>query len=129
MAPVITDFGESRFLNGGTASARGGEPELTLQPGNLRWMAPEIFAQSSQYTTKADVFSYGLVCWELVAYRVPFEEMKPAAAAAAMAFHHQRPAVPGNCPQPLQKLMAKAWRFDPADRPTFADISIWLEHS
>ena len=46
-------------------------------PQNLRWMAPEIFTQSTNYTVKADMFSYTLVLWELLAGELPFNHLKP----------------------------------------------------
>ncbi|KAK3601000.1 hypothetical protein CHS0354_008110 [Potamilus streckersoni] len=67
---VVADFGESRFL-------RSAEDNMTKQPGNLRWMAPEIFTQCTKYSIKADVFSYSLCLWELLAAELPFAHLKP----------------------------------------------------
>ncbi|VDN44733.1 unnamed protein product [Gongylonema pulchrum] len=53
---------------------------------NLRWMAPEIFTQCGRYDRKADVFSFALCIWELHAAELPFAHLKPAAAAAEMAY-------------------------------------------
>jgi serine/threonine-protein kinase TNNI3K len=53
---------------------------------NLRWMAPEIFTQCGRYDRKADVFSYALCIWEIHAAELPFAQLKPAAAAAEMAY-------------------------------------------
>jgi serine/threonine protein kinase len=44
---------------------------------NLRWMAPEIFTQCTKYSVKADVFSYSLCLWELLAGELPFAHLKP----------------------------------------------------
>lgn len=44
---------------------------------NLRWMAPEIFTQCTRYSVKADMFSYSLVLWELLAGELPFAHLKP----------------------------------------------------
>ena len=97
---VVADFGESRFL------ANLWEENMTKQPGNLRWMAPEVFTQVSssaviscldiltfkctKYSIKADVFSFALCLWELLAGELPFSHLKPAAAAADMAFRNLR---------------------------------------
>eukprot|EP00035_Acanthoeca_spectabilis_P008419 m.153500 g.153500 ORF g.153500 m.153500 type:complete len:171 (-) comp14350_c0_seq1:2545-3057(-) len=82
--PVIADFGESRFFADGRAIPD--VKDLTLQPGNLRWMAPEIFVQNSVYTLLADVYSYALLLWELLTGHIPFAELKAASAAAQMAY-------------------------------------------
>jgi serine/threonine protein kinase len=49
-------------------------------------MAPEIFTQCGRYDRKADVFSYALCIWELHAAELPFAHLKPAAAAAEVAY-------------------------------------------
>ena len=46
-------------------------------PQNLRWMAPEIFTQCTRYSVKADMFSFSLVLWELLAGELPFCHLKP----------------------------------------------------
>ncbi|KAJ0032374.1 hypothetical protein NQD34_002455 [Periophthalmus magnuspinnatus] len=60
---VVADFGESRFLQSVD------EDNMTKQPGNLRWMAPEVFTQCTRYSVKADMFSYALCLWELLTGR------------------------------------------------------------
>jgi serine/threonine protein kinase len=49
-------------------------------------MAPEVFTQCTKYSGKADIFSFGLCFWELMSGELPFAHLKPAAAAADMAY-------------------------------------------
>jgi len=49
-------------------------------------MAPEVFTQSCRYDHKVDVFSFALVLWEIHTAELPFSHLKPAAAAAEMAY-------------------------------------------
>jgi serine/threonine-protein kinase TNNI3K len=49
-------------------------------------MAPEVFTQSCRYDHKVDVFSFALVLWEIHTAELPFSQLKPAAAAAEMAY-------------------------------------------
>ncbi|NWY73922.1 TNI3K kinase, partial [Erithacus rubecula] len=104
---VVADFGESRFLQSLD------EDNMTKQPGNLRWMAPEVFTQSTRYTVKADVFSYALCLWELLTGEIPFAHLKPAAAAADMAYHHIRPPIGYSIPRPLSALLMRGWNACP----------------
>ena len=124
---VVTDFGESRFYKSDRVH-RVVHVDLTVQPGNLRWMAPEVFLQSSAYSLKADVFSYALVVWELVARQLPFPDVKAAQAAYEMA-NHQRPQIPKDCPEPISKLIVKCWHPTASKRPSFQELARWLKNS
>jgi len=42
---------------------------------NPIWLAPEIIS-NQKYTEKADVYSFGIIIWELLARKVPFAEME-----------------------------------------------------
>ncbi|XP_027729916.1 serine/threonine-protein kinase TNNI3K [Vombatus ursinus] len=118
---VVADFGESRFLQSLD------EDNMTKQPGNLRWMAPEVFTQCTRYTIKADVFSYALCLWELLTGEIPFAHLKPAAAAADMAYHHIRPPIGYSIPKPISSLLMRGWNTCPEGRPEFSEVVTKLE--
>nr|XP_005893531.1 PREDICTED: serine/threonine-protein kinase TNNI3K [Bos mutus] len=118
---VVADFGESRFLQSLD------EDNMTKQPGNLRWMAPEVFTQCTRYTIKADVFSYALCLWELLTGEIPFAHLKPAAAAADMAYHHIRPPIGYSIPKPIASLLMRGWNACPEGRPEFSEVVTKLE--
>jgi serine/threonine protein kinase len=44
---------------------------MTGLAGTFHWMAPEVL-KSDEYTHKADVYSYGIVLWEIVMREPPF---------------------------------------------------------
>ena len=48
----------------------------------LRWMAPEVI-EHNPYGEKADVFSFGIVLWELLTGKVPYQEMTPLQVCAS----------------------------------------------
>ncbi|XP_038572024.1 serine/threonine-protein kinase TNNI3K-like isoform X1 [Micropterus salmoides] len=118
---VVADFGESRFLQSMD------EDNMTKQPGNLRWMAPEVFTQCTRYSVKADMFSYALCLWELLTGEIPFAHLKPAAAAADMAYHHIRPPIGYSIPKPISALLMRGWYACPEDRPEFSEVVSNLE--
>ena len=114
---VVADFGESRFL------VNLWEENMTKQPGNLRWMAPEVFTQCTKYSIKADVFSFALCVWELLAGELPFSHLKPAAAAADIAYRQARPPLHHlGLPAGVERLLGRAWDRQPSSRPAFTEI-------
>ncbi|XP_014681457.1 PREDICTED: serine/threonine-protein kinase TNNI3K-like isoform X2 [Priapulus caudatus] len=113
---VVADFGESRFLT------QTGEDNMTKQPGNLRWMAPEVFTQCTIYSIKADMFSFALCLWELLSGELPFAHLKPAAAAADMAYRNSRPPLAITYPRLIVNLLKRAWHANPDCRPDFSEV-------
>ena len=56
---------------------------LAEDPGTYRWMAPEMI-KHKPYGRKVDVYSFGLLLWEMLTGKVPFEDMTPIQAAFAV---------------------------------------------
>jgi hypothetical protein len=82
---------------------------------------------AEKYTEKADVFSFGVVCWETVTHKCPYEGLSQIQAALGVLNHHLRPTVPADCPPFLRTLMTLCWGPEPEKRPTFAQILEMLE--
>ncbi|VDM78118.1 unnamed protein product, partial [Strongylus vulgaris] len=106
---VVADFGESRFM------CQTEEENMTKQPG------VKVFSQSGRYDRRVDVFSFALVVWEVHSGELPFSHLKPAAAAAEMAYKRGRPPLPdqptAQFPAPILELLPMAWHQDPIARP------------
>lgn len=94
--------------------------------GTPCWTAPEIL-RNARYTTKADVFSYGIVLWELVTRDEPFAGMPAFQVIFAVGTKGVRLPLPTVCPPELIKLITSCWQEDPALRPPFSDIITYLE--
>ncbi|CAM9905553.1 unnamed protein product [Ectocarpus sp. 8 AP-2014] len=116
----VTDFGLSRF------KATSVSEKMTGQAGTYHWMAPEVI-NSQHYTEKADVFSYGIILWEIFTRAIPYGGMQPVQVVAAVLGRRERPRIPSQCPQALSQLMQACWSHDPDQRPCFDDVVPWLE--
>ncbi|OWM86920.1 serine/threonine/tyrosine-protein kinase HT1 [Punica granatum] len=99
---------------------------LADDPGTYRWMAPEMIKRKS-YGRKVDVYSFGLILWEMVAGAIPYEDMTPVQAAYAVLNKRLRPEIPKHCPPALQALIEQCWCVHPEKRPEFWQIIKVLE--
>ncbi|GAV74330.1 Pkinase_Tyr domain-containing protein [Cephalotus follicularis] len=99
---------------------------LADDPGTYRWMAPEMI-KHKYYGQKVDVYSFGLILWEMVAGTIPYEDMNPIQAAFAVVNKNLRPPIPGNCPPALRALIEQCWLFQPEKRPEFWQVVKVLE--
>eukprot|EP00928_Gymnodinium_smaydae_P086826 TRINITY_DN71249_c0_g1_i1.p1 TRINITY_DN71249_c0_g1~~TRINITY_DN71249_c0_g1_i1.p1 ORF type:complete len:306 (+),score=46.86 TRINITY_DN71249_c0_g1_i1:106-1023(+) len=117
----IADFGFSRIRSKGATDADWSS--MTQGAGSIHWMAPEVF-MGTKYSSKADVFSFGIVIYEVVCRHMAFED-KDADSAGQLIAAGQRPTfehVPQSAPPELVNLMQRCWAQSPVERPTFTEI-------
>ncbi|KAJ6845864.1 serine/threonine-protein kinase HT1 [Iris pallida] len=105
----------------GTACEEAHCDILADDPGTYRWMAPEMLKQKA-YGRKVDVYSFGLILWEMVAGTIPYEDMSPIQAAFAVVNKNSRPKIPAGCPAAVQSLIEHCWALHPEKRPEFCQI-------
>ncbi|KAL5715471.1 hypothetical protein ACHQM5_017284 [Ranunculus cassubicifolius] len=99
---------------------------LAEDSGTYRWMAPEMI-KHKPYGRKVDVYSFGLVLWEMIAGAIPYEDMTPIQAAFAVVNKNLRPVIPTNCPTALGDLVEQCWTLKSEKRPEFWQIVKILE--
>jgi serine/threonine protein kinase len=89
-------------------------------------MAPEMI-QHRAYTLKVDVYSFGIVLWELVTGMLPFQNMSAEQAALAVVNGNVRPIFPNDCFPILREIVTRCWDSNPDVRPPFTEIVAMLE--
>ena len=109
----ICDFGSSRQLSRDTKSV--------TSAGTVSWMAPEVI-RNEHVTEKCDVWSFGVIAWELVTLEVPYAGMEPYSVLWRVAKFGMRLHIPAECPHKLADLMGVCMAQDPAMRPSFEQI-------
>ncbi|XP_059506195.1 ephrin type-A receptor 3 isoform X1 [Stegostoma tigrinum] len=113
----VSDFGLSRVLEDDPEAAyttRGGKIPI-------RWTAPEAIAYR-KFTSASDVWSYGIVLWEVMAYgERPYWEMSNQDVIKAVDEGYRLPP-PMDCPAALYQLMLDCWQKDRNNRPKFEQI-------
>ncbi|KAM7266816.1 hypothetical protein ACFE04_008982 [Oxalis oulophora] len=92
--------------------------------GTLPWMAPELLSgKSNMVTEKIDVYSFGIVMWELLTGEEPYADMHCASIIGGIVNNTLRPQPPTWCDPEWRSLMESCWACDPAERPSFAETS------
>ena len=95
---------------------------MTNNKGSAAWMAPEVF-EGNTYTEKCDIFSWGIILWEVLTRRLPFDEIRGNDLRVLWAIHSgRRPPPILDCPEVLESLMNRCWNKDASVRPTMAEI-------
>lgn len=122
---VTKDF-HMKIADFGIACEEAYCDSLADDPGTYRWMAPEMIKHKS-YGRKVDVYSFGLILWEMVAGTIPYEDMAPIQAAFAVVNKNLRPVIPVDCPPAMRALIEQCWSLHPDKRPEFWQVVKVLE--
>eukprot|EP00735_Rhodelphis_limneticus_P011123 TRINITY_DN4181_c0_g1::TRINITY_DN4181_c0_g1_i1::g.2095::m.2095 TRINITY_DN4181_c0_g1::TRINITY_DN4181_c0_g1_i1::g.2095 ORF type:complete len:1422 (-),score=286.12,sp/Q9FPR3/EDR1_ARATH/43.97/4e-63,Pkinase_Tyr/PF07714.12/7.9e-55,Pkinase/PF00069.20/2.1e-50,zf-RING_2/PF13639.1/1.9e-07,zf-RING_2/PF13639.1/9.6e+03,zf-rbx1/PF12678.2/8.5e-05,zf-rbx1/PF12678.2/1.1e+04,CLASP_N/PF12348.3/0.0028,SWIM/PF04434.12/0.0071,SWIM/PF04434.12/4.6e+03,zf-Apc11/PF12861.2/0.0075,APH/PF01636.18/0.019,Kinase-like/PF14531.1 len=111
----VADFGLCRILN----------PQVSLREHGLNgtpgWMPPEML-RSESHTCSVDVFSYGVVLWELLSLQVPWDRVDPLAIVSAVGYQGKRLPLSESMDARYRTLIQDCWHPLPTDRPSFAQI-------
>ncbi|XP_060523708.1 tyrosine-protein kinase Fer isoform X2 [Cylas formicarius] len=115
----ISDFGMSRE-----------EEEYTVSDGMkqipIKWTAPESL-HFGKYTSLSDVWSYGILCWEIFSRgATPYSDLSNSKARLKIDEGYRMPA-PENTPDEMYRLMLRCWEYKPENRPNFEQIYTVVE--
>ncbi|KAL8264203.1 hypothetical protein R6Q59_022333 [Mikania micrantha] len=92
--------------------------------GTLPWMAPELLnGSSNKVSEKVDVFSFGIVLWEILTGEEPYANMHYGAIIGGIVSNTLRPPIPKDCDGEWRRLMEQCWAPNPMVRPSFAEIT------
>lgn len=95
---------------------------LNSKVGTLNWLSPEILNGSvSVYHESADIYSFGLILWELISGRIPYEG-KSNLQILRMIDMHELESIPENANPVYADLIKSCWRSDPTKRPTIKEV-------
>ena len=116
----VADFGLARVIDEDIYEAHTGAKFP------IKWTAPEA-AMYNRFTIKSDVWSFGIVLYEIITYgRFPYPGMTNAQVLEALQQGYRMPR-PMGCPDKLYDIMLDCWREEPANRPTFETLQWQLE--
>ena len=119
-----------------TVSIEDRRGKMTKAVGTTRWMAPEVFRGDHLYGRAIDVYSFGIVMWELTTRQTPWREIERDGCQDhdSVSFFtklnhalqtNRRPTIPEDVVLSFPHyvaLMKECWAGDQADRPSFTEI-------
>ena len=128
MGLKISDFGSaraeatSRFMTANTV-------------GSMLWRAPEVYtgvlsgsavARSSRYGSKVDIYSAGIILWEMFTRLEPYKDVDSNfALQQGVCDGTLRPPLRALPPR-LASLCQRCWALDPRDRPSAVEVGLWI---
>ncbi|KAM7535211.1 hypothetical protein Aperf_G00000091033 [Anoplocephala perfoliata] len=111
----ISDFGLSR----------PSESEYSSGVFAIRWAAPEVLEDGSKFTSKADVWSFGVLVWEIYSFgSLPYSDI-PTNKLKGFLRKGKRLDKPIGTPNKMSELMENCWKYEAKERSSFEDI---VEH-
>mmetsp|Transcript_31020 Transcript_31020/g.50177 ORF Transcript_31020/g.50177 Transcript_31020/m.50177 type:complete len:128 (+) Transcript_31020:26-409(+) len=97
---------------------------MTPRTGSYRWAAPEVL-RDEHYFRSVDVYSFGIVLWEMITAKLPYDGMTAEEAGNSVAHDDIRPGdlvESDTCSAEMISLVTRCWSSKPKDRPTFSEI-------
>ncbi|KAL4592416.1 hypothetical protein LXL04_005410 [Taraxacum kok-saghyz] len=110
----VGDFGLSRVKHETYLTTKTGK-------GTPQWMAPEVL-RNEQADEKSDVYSYGVVLWELTTEKIPWDSLNSMQVIGAVGFMNQRLDIPKDVDPQWASLIESCFCSEPQSRPTFQEI-------
>ena len=117
----VADFGLARVIDEDVYGSHVGAKFP------IKWTAPEA-AMYNRFTIKSDVWSFGIVLYEIITYgRIPYPGCNTAQILEQVQQGCYRMPRPMGCPAKLHNIMLDCWREEPSNRPTFETLQGQLE--
>ncbi|CAB3365122.1 Hypothetical predicted protein [Cloeon dipterum] len=114
----ISDFGTCRQLNENST-------KMSFA-GTVAWMAPEVI-RNEPCSEKVDIWSYGVLLWELLTCEVPYKDVDSSAIIWGVGSNSLQLPIPETCPVGFRLLIKQCWCSKPRHRPSFKHILMHLE--
>ncbi|KAL5965120.1 Tyrosine-protein kinase CSK [Taenia solium] len=93
---------------------------------STRWTAPEVLEKEANFTLRSDVWSFGVVMWEIYSLgSLPYSDV-PSGELLTRLRNGRRLDPPCDTPSRMEKLMDRCWQWEPSSRPSFVEIDCSL---
>ncbi|RHZ86173.1 hypothetical protein Glove_54g21 [Diversispora epigaea] len=114
----ISDFGLSKLIG-----TNPNNPEKKNIFGVLPYIAPEVLSGDEEYTKAADVYSYGIIAYEIITGFPPYPDIPHDKDLAMKVCNGLRPKIPFHTPKLITRTIMRCWDARVTNRPTFNELS------
>ncbi|RHZ69933.1 hypothetical protein Glove_276g3 [Diversispora epigaea] len=113
----ISDFGLSKLIG-----TNPNNPEKKNIVGVLPYIAPEVLSGDEEYTKAADVYSYGIIAYEIITGFPPYPDLPHDEDLAIKICDGLRPKIPFHTPKLITRTIMRCWDARVTHRPTFKEL-------
>ncbi|KAM1894727.1 hypothetical protein ACFX13_043598 [Malus domestica] len=114
----VCDFGLSRTKHHTYLSSKS-------TAGTPEWMAPEVL-RNEPANEKCDVYSFGVILWELATCCIPWKGLNPMQVVGAVGFQNRRLEIPEDIDPVVAEIIRDCWQIEPNLRPSFSQLMVRL---
>ena len=128
----IADFGLAKVKQStrSTYQSKSNQKNSDGKLGTLPWKAPELFKSGGEHTTASDVYSLGIVLWEISTCKLPFLDKEDEIQIVAHVSSGDRLPIDNNAaPSNYNDIIEKCWAQNASDRPTASQVVHLLKES
>ncbi|CEL93395.1 unnamed protein product [Vitrella brassicaformis CCMP3155] len=118
----ICDFGLSSPLRDYDRKFHMTCPKMLGAVGTHHWMAPEVL-RGDEFTQAADVYSFGMILWEMVCRQIPHHGLTQVQITATVGYGMRTAKIPDEVPETLRRILEACLAPLPEDRPSFRDLA------
>ncbi|RHZ76358.1 hypothetical protein Glove_198g116 [Diversispora epigaea] len=113
----ISDFGLSKLIG-----ENQNNPEKKNILGVLPYIAPEVLSGDEEYSKAADVYSFGIIAYEIITGFPPYPDIPHNKDLAMKICNGLRPKIPFHTPKLITRTIMKCWDARVTHRPTFREL-------
>ncbi|RHZ80058.1 hypothetical protein Glove_139g108 [Diversispora epigaea] len=119
---IMRYFGLSKLIE-----ANPNNPEKKNIVGVLPYIAPEVLSGDEEYTKAADVYSFGIIAYEMITGFPPYPDIPHDEDLAIKICNGLRPKIPFHTPKFITRTIMRCWDARVTHRPTFRELFNELE--
>ncbi|RHZ73054.1 hypothetical protein Glove_233g46 [Diversispora epigaea] len=122
----ISDFGLSKLIG-----VNPNNPEKKNIFGVLPYIAPEVLRSDEEYTKAADVYSFGIIAYEMITGFPPYPDIPHDKDLAMKICNGLRPKIPFHIPKLITRMIMRCWDARVTHRLTSKELEdeLWKYYS